>query len=56
MKTGVQTMEYTRADPVRADSEFLKNTVNFDKLLKMFTDRTIVIKHIISYSYIVYMK
>lgn len=56
MKTGVQTMEYARADPVRADSEFLKNTVNFDKFPKMFIDRTIIIKRIISYSCILYMK
>ena len=56
MKTGVQTMECTRADPVRADSEFLKNTVNIDKFPKMFIDRTIIIKHIISNGCIIYIK
>ena len=56
MKTGVRTMECTRADPVRADSEFLKNTVNINKFPKMFTDRTIIVKRIISYSCIVYIK
>ena len=56
MKTGVQTMECTRADPVRADSEFPKNTLNFDKFPKMFIGRTIIVKHIISNVCIVYMK